>query len=180
MKNSKVMKCKYFGVLAAVLALLMTVGCNKKAEAPKSTDPLAPQMTVSAFDTTTVQQLTNDFLNMVKEGQFDEAMSRLYVLDGDEVKPLPDEQKPECYFWLSMYKVYDYHITEYTFFKETDSEVKYELVIEDPATKEDPARINGMIRPVRRNGAWYITLANTKTETQKSQIDSLRQVKRQM
>lgn len=174
------MKCKYLGLFAAVLVLLMTVGCNKKAEAPKTTDPLAPQMSVSAFDTTTVKQLTYDFLDLLKEGQFDEAISRLYVLDGDQVKPLPDEQKPECLFTMSLYRIYDYRITDYTFFKETDSEVNCELIIEDPSTTENPARMFRKFRPVRRDGAWYLTLPNTETDKQKSQIDSLRQVKRQM
>ena len=171
------MKSKYLALIAAVLTLMMVACKGKNDEAPKSSDPLAPQMTVSAFDTTTVQQLTNDFLELVKEGQVDEAMSRLFVLEGDEIKPLPVEQKPECRFWLGMYHVYSYRITEYTFFKETDSEVKYELTIEDPATTVDPARITGLIRPVRRNGAWYITLANTRTETNKSEIDSLRDMR---
>lgn len=169
------MKSKYLVLIAAVIALM--TACKGKNEAPKPTDPLAPQMTVSAYDTTTVQQLTCDFLEQVKEGKVDEALSRLYVLENDEVKPLPDDQKPNCRFWLGMYQVYDYRITEYTFFKETDSEVKYELTIEDPLTTQDPARITGLIRPVRRNGAWYITLANSKTETFKSEIDSLRDLR---
>ena len=162
--------------MAAVVALLMAACKGKKEEAPKSTDPLAPQMTVSAYDTATVQQLTYDFLEQVKEEKYAEAISRLYVLDGDVVKPLPDEEKANCLFMLSLHKVYSYRISEYTFFKETDSEVKCELTIEDPATKENPARIVRLFRPVRRNGAWYLTLANSATETQKSQIDSLREV----
>lgn len=173
----KKMKSKNLVLIAAVLALLMTACKGKKEEVVKSTDPLQPQMIVSANDTATVQQLTLDFLELVKQGQIDEAVSRLYVLDGDEIKPLPDAEKPKCSFWLGMYEIYDYRITQFTFFKETDSEVKYELTIEDPAKKEHPARINGLIRPVRHNGAWYITLANSSTETQKSQIDSLRELR---
>ena len=173
------MKSKYLFLVAGVLVLLLAASCMKKAEAPKSTDPLAPQMTVSAFDTTTVQQLTYEFLDLLKEEKYDEAISRLYVLENDQVKPLPDNQKAECLFSLGLHKVYGYQITDYTFFKETDSEVRCEMYIEDPATKSDPARLVRLFRPVRRNGAWYLTLANTQTETQRSQIDSLRQLKNQ-
>ena len=171
------MKSKYLFLVAGVLVLLLAASCKKKAEAPKSTDPLAPQMTVSAFDTTTVQQLTYEFLDLLKEEKYDEAISRLYVLENDQVMPLPDNQKAECLFSLGLHKIYGYQITDYTFFKETDSEVRCEMYIEDPATKSDPARLVCLFRPVRRNGAWYLTLANTQTETQRSQIDSLRQLK---
>ena len=173
------MKSKYLVLFAGVLVLLMTAGCKKKAEAPKNTDPLAPQMTMSAFDTTTVQQLTYEFLDLLKEEKYEDAISRLYVLDGDQVKPLPAEQKAECLFSLSLHKVYGYQITDYTFFKETDSEVRCEMYIEDPTSKSDPARLVRLFRPVRRDGAWYLTLANSQTETQRSQIDSLRQLQNQ-
>ena len=174
------MKRNYLVLIAAVVALLMAACKGKKEEAPKSSDPLQPQMIVSEFDTTTVQNLTYDFLELLKQGQLDEAISRLYVLDGDQVKPLPDEQKPECYFSLGLHRVYDYRIIDYTFYKETDSEVQCEIIIEDPAQKENPGHMIRRFCPVRRNGAWYLTLPNTETDKQKSQIDSLRQVKRQM
>lgn len=172
------MKSKYLILFAAVLALLMTACKGKKEEAPKNSDPLAPQMIVSAFDTTTVQQLTTDFLELVKNEKYDEAISHLYVLDGDLIKPFPQEEKEGCLFWMNLYKVYDYQITDLTFFKETDSEVSCDFFIEDPVTTENPGRMQRKFRPVRRNGAWYLTLANSETETQKSEIDSLRQVKR--
>lgn len=173
-ERTKEMKSKYLVLIVAIVALMMAA-CQGKKEGPaKSNDPFQPQMTVSPYDTATVKQLTNEFLELVKNEQIDEAISRLYVLDGDEVKPLPDAQKPECRFWLSMYKVYDYRITNFTFYKETDSEVNYELIIEDPVMKENPARMNGLIRPVRRDGAWFITLANSKTDKRRSEIDSLR------
>ena len=174
------MNRNYLILFAAVVALLMTACKGKNEVAPKSSDPLAPQMNISAYDTTTVKQLTCDFLELLKQGQVEDAVSRLYVLDGDQVKPLPEDQKPACRFSLGLYHVYDYHITEYTFFKETDSEVTCEIVIEDPAQKQNPGHMIRRFCPVRRNGTWYLTLPNTETDTHKSQIDSLRVEKNRM
>ena len=149
--------------------MLLMTACKGKNEAPKQGFGLEPQMTVSVFDTTTVQQYTKEFLDLVMHEQIDDAISRLYELDGDQVKPLPDEQKAACRFWLNTYNIYGYRITDFTFYKETDSEVKAELFIEDPATKEDPARISLTFRPVRHNGAWFLRLANSGTQ-EKSEL----------
>ena len=162
------MNRKYLILIAAVFGLLLSACKDTK----KPAKPLVPgvdvAMEVTSYDTTTVMKMTNDYLDLLKQGNIDEAMSRLYVLDeNDQIRPLPAEQEADCRFSLEAFKVYDYRITMFTFYKETDSEVKYELIIDDPAKKEDPGKINGLIRPVRRDGQWYITLANTDTEVHK-------------
>lgn len=156
--------------LALGVAILLIVGC--KSETKKQTfAPDEPQMELSNFDSTTVCQLATDYLEMLKQGRIDEAMANLYTLDGEDIKPLSGEEYEKCRFALNLYQVYDYRITDMIFFKETDSEVKFQIYIQDPATKEDPAKMNGLIRPVRRDGTWYICLANSETEEHVSEID---------
>lgn len=165
------MKVKH--LILPVIALLLLWSCSgEQKPANTNAGPQdGPQMELSGNDTTTVLQLTSEFLDKVQAGNIEEAISSLYILDGEEVRPLPDDRKQECRFVLGMHTVYRYHIETLTFYKETDSEVKYVLTIQDPATTSSPATMNGLIRPVRRDGMWYITLANNDTETQRSELD---------
>ena len=155
------MNKKYYLLLTAVVALLMA-GCksDKKTNFKFDDQSDQPQMELSSYDSITVRQITNDFLELVKNGQIDEAITHLYVLEGEEVKPLPDEQKEECRFSLGAFDFKGYAIKQLVFFKETDSEVEYALYLDDPVQVRKPRTFNGLIRPVRRDGTWYITLAN--------------------
>lgn len=163
------MKQKRIFFALAVGALLLA-GCKSETK-PKVAAPDEPQMTLSSYDSTTVRQLVTDFLEHLKQGRIDDVMPTLYTLDGEDVKPLSGVEYDKCRFALNLYQIYDYKITDMIFFKETDSEVKYKLYIQDPATKENPATMNGLIRPVRRDGTWYICLANSETEDHVSEID---------
>ncbi|MCR4602010.1 MAG: hypothetical protein K5683_00575 [Prevotella sp.] len=146
----------FFAVAVVALLLAACKGENK----PKPQAPNEPQMEVTNFDSTTVRQLAADFLELVKQERLDEAMNQLYVYENEKIMPLPDDQREECKFMLGMHHVYDYSVVGVNFFKETDSEVKYKLYIQDPGKHSNPATINGMIKPIRIDGTWYITLAN--------------------
>lgn len=167
------MKNRYFLLLSVVAVLLLTA-CKgeQKKETKMARADLPVEMDVSPYDTTTVRQLATDFLGLVKQGDIDAAVSRLYILQGDEVKPLPDKDKRGCKAMLGLHQVFDYSIDSLIFYKETDSKVCYTLVLQDPSTTASPAHMQGLIRPVRRDGQWYITLANNATETQKSALDN--------
>ncbi len=166
------MKRKFF-FFAAVFGMMLLIACGgEQKPAAANHDPAeGPQMELSVNDTVTVRQLTNDFLELLKQGNVDDAISRLFVVEGDDIRPFPEDQREGCRFALSLFPVYDYHIVQLIFFRETDSEVKYELVVQDPTTTESPATMRGLIRPVRRGGMWYITLANSDANSLASQLD---------
>lgn len=159
---------------AALFGVWMMFSCRGEQKPGSVNVPAeeGPQMELSVNDTVTVRQLATDFLELLKEGNVDEAVSRLFVLEGEEVHPFPEDQRAQCRFTLSMFPVYDYSIVDMQFNRETDSEVKYELVIQDPLTTETPATMQGMICPVRRDGVWYITLANTTPESMDSLVQN--------
>lgn len=119
-----------------------------------------PVMTLSANDTTTVQRLTSDYLQLLVDGKTEEAVSLLYVLENEMPVPLSVEQQREYALGLDNFSYYSYRITSYAFHSESDTEVEYDLFLDNPAVSSHPRTFKGLIRPVRRNGAWYITLAN--------------------
>ena len=166
------MKSKFL-ILAVLMAGILAVGCTGKKDEPKKESfGIQPEMTVSNLDTTTVVQMTNDFLEQVKQGQVEDAVSRLYVYENEQLRQLNDQERQQCTMLYSMFPVYDYKVTTFRFFKETDSEVHFEMTIEDPATTDSPAHQQGLIRPIRYNGTWYLTLANTATE-QPSELEHM-------
>lgn len=167
------MNRKYLILIAAVFGLLLSACKDTKKPERALVPGVDVAMEVSPYDTTAVLNLTNEYLELLKAGDIDGAMARLYWLgEDDQVHPLPAEEQEKCRFWLQAYKVYAYRITSFTFYKETDSKVEYEMTIQDPATTEEPGKMKGLIRPVRRDGQWYITLANTETEVHKSELDN--------
>ena len=155
-----------FFVTVASFALLLLWACSDGKKTPAVGQQGEPQMVLSANDTATVLQLSNDFLELVKNGQIDEAIARLYVLEGDEVQPLPEKMRENCYATLDAFEIKGYAVNSFTFNSETDTEVRYSLYLKDPATTSNPPAINGLILPVRRDGTWYITLANAEGEIQ--------------
>ena len=58
------------------------------------------------------------------------------------------------------------------FFRENDSEVKYNVYFSDkPSTPSNPNCMGFMIRPVRLDGKWYLTLVGDNQATYSSSID---------
>ena len=125
-----------------------------------------PEMTLSGYDSTTVRSMCIEFLDLVKAGQVEDAITRLYILDGEKVIALPESQQEECKMALGLFEIYDYHIDNLIFHKETDTEVHYSLYLENPAGKSNPRKISGKLCPVRRDGSWYLTLANEKNDVE--------------
>ncbi len=157
-----------------MVGILLLAACKgeQKKETKMARPGLETQMEVTNNDSTAVRQLVNDFLGLVVQGDVDAAISRLYILDGEEVKPLPEKQRKASEMMLGLHQVYSFNIDSLIFYKETDSKVCYTLILQDPASTASPAHMQGLIRPVRRNGQWYITLANNDTETNKSALDN--------
>ncbi len=152
------MKKLFIPLLFAGLLLAACKNEQKPAAAGGNGD--MPVMTLSANDTTTVRQQACDFLQQVVDGKIDEAVAMLYVLDGDTPRPLTDEQRQEYAMSLGNFTFQGFSITSLDFRTEMDTEVGYNLYLDDPAKTTHPRTFKGLFRPVRRNGAWYITLAN--------------------
>lgn len=172
------MKLKLSIVLSfAILFLLFSCsGCSNKKKAKQVQEEnqefiTQPSMEVNASDTSTVLQLSTAFLEKLKGKDIDGAISMLYYLKGgDSIVALPSDLAKKEKAALSSFPIYGFRIDYLKFYKETDSQVKYSLLIQDPKEVKNPAVIGGLFRPVRRNGQWYLTLADSKTDSVQSEI----------
>ena len=156
-------------VFCSLLSVALFSACSDTGKKPSSKVAAdSPQMALSANDTASVLRLTNDFLELITSGRVDDAISCLYILDGDEILPLPVEHQEGFRELWNAFDIKGYAINSFTFKTETDTKVNYSLYLKDPTTSRNPPAIKGLIEPVRRDGSWYITLANVEGEIQQN------------
>ena len=123
-------------------------------------------MDLSHNDTTAVYDLTNQFLDYLKNQDLDAAMGMLhYLKDGMEIVSLPQSWRSGI-AWC--WETSSDSPTKSTarFLNETDCQVNYNATLFEKA-EDDPVsnKISFYIKPVRREGQWYLTLADTQTDS---------------
>lgn len=162
-------KLSFFLTLCAVLAIL--TGCSKKkGRTMEDVDRElleAVQMDLSHNDTTAVYDLTNQFLDYLKNQDLDAAMGMLhYLKDGMEIVSLPAELEKQHRLVLGNFLGLTYNIESVRFLNEIDCQVKYNVTLfekqpDDPVSNQ----ISFYIKPVRRDGQWYLTLADSQSDS---------------
>lgn len=133
-----------------------------------------PQMILSNKDSDEVRQQVEYYLNALNNKQVDKAMSMLYYYDlkTNKIRRLNDKEEKTQRAVLSRFAGFHAKIDYIKFFRENDSEVKYNVYFSDkPSTPSNPNCMGFMIRPVRFDGKWYLTLAGDNQATFSSQID---------
>jgi len=163
-------------IIIILLSLMMFSSCNKKSEGQKIMERygVEPEMAISEQDTQVVLNLTNKFLTLCKNNQIDEAMSMLYYYDKkNNIVSLPSDLAKKQRGILKIFHIYSYNIEYLKFYREDDSQVKYSFVFNQPAKGEKPATITGLLRPIRKNGKWYLTAADTDSQTHSSVLDRI-------
>jgi hypothetical protein len=172
------MKLRYILSISAAVLLTFTACSHKKSDADKLKDDIKlyqkqPEMQLSTNDTNAVMDLTKQFLEQVKSRNINGAMSMLHYMNKKkEVVDVPTDLAKQERMALQAFPIFAYRIDFIKFYRETDSEIGYSLLIQDPAKVKKPGVIKAMIRPIRRNGKWYLTLADSKTDTIQSELDN--------
>lgn len=132
-----------------------------------------PQMNVTRDDSALVIDLVNLYFNYIQHKNYSGAMSMVYYLGPNKKLVAP----PKVLYnkeltAISQFPIYGYNIEYLKFYKETDSEVKYTIYLQDPKKVQKPATMSGMMRPVRVDGKWYLTLADAQSEQSESELDN--------
>ena len=151
---------KSYIVIMAVL-MLSVAACTDK---PKQTEgePVPLFIEMSSQDTTEVLNLVNQYLEYLTEGRTDEALGMIKFLDGDSIKDVPEDLLKKQRNSIKMLHPIRYEIESYIFRFENDCEVKYKGILFDKADDDPtPNTVSYMIKPVRLNHTWYLTLADS-------------------
>jgi len=168
------MKKLFLPILMIVIISVVT-SChnNNKKESVDSRQVVF--MKLSKSDTIEVTNLMNTLFEHLKVGQMDEAVGMIKFLDGDTIKDAPEEFLRRTRTSLNMARGVRYEINHIKFLHEKDCEVKFTTILfekehDDPA----PNTLSFVIKPVRRDGKWYLTMADSEDlNTRKSVINKL-------
>lgn len=156
-----------------VLALTVTILVSCKNEKPReNSNKGMTVMELDVKDTTEVYSLTEQYLDCLKQSNLDGAISMLHYLDSDgKIKAVPEKLSNRQRNTLQNFLGLNYRIDHVTFLKETDCELRYVAILFE---KEDgdnrPNEVGFIIRPMRVDGKWYLTLADSFSDTHKSEI----------
>lgn len=167
-----------FSLFVCLLSLMLVSSCKNKPKERSlkemQDDFIRPaEMTLAKSDTDQVKSLVQLYLSHLKQGDVDGALSMLYYLNKDSITTLPADLAKKERMTLTAFKGKKASVEEIQFLKETDSKVRYTVTLFDKAPGDKrPNTISFVIRPVRRDGKWYLTLADSATETQQSQLDN--------
>lgn len=118
-------------------------------------------MDLSCQDTTEVLNLVNQYFDCLKARDIESALSMIYYLKGDSIVDVPEYIRSKQRMALQMFPGVGYEIDHYTFFSETDCEVKYYTILfEKKAGDNRPNTMAFLLKPVRKDGKWYLTIAD--------------------
>ena len=169
-------KNSFLILLIALLTLPVLSGCKKQET--KSLKELRedfiqpPGMTVQKSDTDQVLSLVNLYLQHLQKGDVDKAISMLYYLNKNSITALPPKVEKKERLSLNLFKGLKYQVDELIFLQEDDSEVKYSAILFNKKPGDNrPNKISFIIKPVRQKGKWYLTLADSQTETKESEVE---------
>jgi hypothetical protein len=163
-----------FSVLAAVVLTMSLSSCSSCSgnKAEESEGEEKQLMELSKYDTTAVMSLVERYFTCLRTNHVDEAVDMLYYLDEQgNIIPLPDDLKRGQRRMLQLHAGLKYSIDYIKFWQETDSEVKFTCTLFDKEPGDTrPNEVKFLIRPMRHDGEWYLTMADTPSQTQESDL----------
>lgn len=169
------MKKKLLFLTVAVTAMaLSSCGGDKKQNAQQQFErsqevyELPKEMITTKADTDEVKKLVDEYLDHLRHNDVDGAISMIHFLAKDStITSLPKSMVKDQRRVLSAYADMDYKVDKMIFHKDVDCMVKYYALMPNVKGNNE---VGFIIRPVRIAQKWYLTLANTPTDTVKSEI----------
>ena len=165
-----------FVLVLSVLCIICLSGCKKKAEQKHDVimeHTIRPDMELSPQDSSEVYYQANFFLECLKNKDLNGAMSVLYATDTKgKITSLPEDRARSQRALLAGFLGLDYRIDYLIFHKDNDNELKYTVILFPKTDENDhrPNQVSFLLCPIREAGKWYLTMANSHTETHKSEL----------
>lgn len=152
-----VMKRIFTAVTAIVAFLLFLGSCSGCPSDKEKVSGAIPEFVKA--DTMEVLGLAEQYLNHVRNKNYDAAIAMLYVIENDSVKMISEEDEREIRMQQQAFPVLDYHVEEMEFIDENNVRVTYAVEF---FKKEPGSKVKNTIRlafaPQRINAVWYLEL----------------------
>lgn len=162
--KSKTIRLLAVAAVAVPLCLLCSCKGEQKGSGGNIMVNIGPTMTLDSQDTIIVDQLSTEYIEHLKNKEFDAALAMLYYLDPDSaVVPLPRNLAIRQMQIFHMFPVLDYKFESIRFRTESDCQVKFIITFDEPAEGETVNKYTTSmyLQPVRREGQWYLTVRDS-------------------
>lgn len=152
--------------LFIVLAAVMMVACGgEKKKSAEIVEPVNPRidqtMEHSNMDEEELTYLATQYLDFLKAKDFESALAMLKSFDGKNVVPLSEAQKNSLKRVYVAYPVFGYTIDDIVFYSETDTEIRYSIILFEKQYDDDlPNTVKSILTPKRIDGAWNLCVDN--------------------
>lgn len=162
------MKKNLFYALIIVMIVGMASSCKKKKTVEEFREEYiqVPAMQLTQADSTEVRSLVENYLQRLRDNQFEDAVDMLYYMDGvNKIIPLPDELKNTQLAMIKRFRGIRYELQRISYSKEYDNIAQYVVTLFEKQKGDNrPNTAQFFIKPVRVDGKWYLTMADTMTD----------------
>lgn len=157
---------RFFSFLLLLSVIVVFTDCKGGKDKPAETveeysDPrMDSHMERTNNDSISILSLTKDYLTLLKEGKFEDALAMVYEVDSTGIQPIKDRKRAELMDLYKNFPVVDFEIISMNLYSEDDVEVRYDVKLFELTPEQEgmPNTIKMAIAPRRVNGQWYITV----------------------
>jgi hypothetical protein len=125
-----------------------------------------PEMKLSQADSSEVRALVDNYLLCLRNNQFSDAVDMLYYMNGvNDIVPMPKDLKDNQLKMLQRFRGIRYDLEKITYSKDYDNIASYVVTLFDKQKNDPrPNTARFFIKPVRVDGKWYLTMADTMSD----------------
>lgn len=140
-------------VLVISLALLMDSCSGGSKQQPKN-EPM-----FNDADSVVVNELTDMFMNKLKNKEYDTALSLLHNIGPDQLEVIDEEEKNQLKEYFAAFPVLNYNLksTEWVNVYEVSYIYTFEF-FEKEEGSEIPNTMNLTLKPMKISDSWFLTL----------------------
>ena len=162
------MKKNLFFTILIVLILCMVYSCGKKK---KSLDEYRdeyltkPAISLTQSDSTEVRALVDNYLQLLRDNHFEDAVDMLYYMNGPKIIPMPKELKQRQLSMIRRFRGVRYDLQRIVYSQEYDNIACYMVTLfEKEKNDPRPNTAQFFLKPVRIDGRWYLTMADAMSD----------------
>lgn len=164
----KNMKFKYFRIAAFLCIVLTVFSCGKKEKKTPAlgSEYLRPAtMQYSKQDTAEINQIVNQYVELLGSRNFEDAANMLYTVRNDSIIPFDEETKKGFCKAYSQFPIYAVKVTSLVLRSDKNNQVDVSMQITQDGDISTNKGVTTMsLNPVVKNGKWYLTLLSKNAE----------------
>lgn len=150
---------KSFVYSIACLLVATLVSCNSKSDSDKlPTEYLKPAtVAFTNQDTVNISSEVTEYVEKLRQSDFEGCANMLYKVDGESVTPLSDSEKRSFVRAMSMLPIKEVSCNAMILRDSLNNSYKLTVTLEGKNPDEEAPVTHFYLNPVLREGNWYLT-----------------------